>query len=209
MAGIPGLKKTWENNVNSPPDLNPFKGLSTNSMGINPMDLNVGKSWERNPGIQNGLPQYSTADPYHATLGKERFDLRDPRVWAGAVLAVPTGGASLAYAGGRQVENNRQERRIEREHKPVAQANANMAAQNAAYSGTQGGVGDAKTNAAYQQVMTLMMEEKRKIRQAQQQQEAQAVGMLMALIGSIYGGPAGASAGYAGGSAVGGSIPTY
>lgn len=138
-----------------------------------------------NPNALKGAPSWSASQPYHVGVGGYRLDMRDPRVLAALAVTPmnPVAGASmLAYAGGRQVDNQRQDKRLEKEYLPRADAQARLGNQSAAFGGLQGGVGQAMGQRSFESVLAQLLEEKRAVRERQMQEEMQAAQSLMALL---------------------------
>lgn len=180
-----------------------FKGIQNPAQAMmsaskaNPTNHNMGSedpfrnAGKHNPWMKDVLPQYNSSQPYNVGIGGTKLDMRDPRFLAALALApvMPAAAAGVAlYAAGRQADNQRQDKRLEREYQPRADAAARRGHQSAMYGGTTGGSGDALAQSAYEQIMMLLLDEKRKIRQKQMMEEQQALGMGGDLLGYLAGG---------------------
>lgn len=147
---------------------------------------------------KSGLGYNSQRNPYALQVGGNSFDFRDPRVAAGVALSLmgmPMIGAPLAaYGAGRQADNQRQDRRLERKYEPIADENASRAQQAAIASGMGGsGIGNQMGKNAFEQIMQMLAAEKQAVRRRQLEQEMQAMSAIGQMAMSYFGANPGAA----------------
>src|SRR3990167_1835169 len=142
------------------------------------------KSWQT-VGMQYNS---SGMKPYQVGIGGMRLDMRDPRVLAALALG-PSAGALGPYAVGRQAEIQKQDRRLEDKYVPMAEARSKQQAQAANYGGTTGGLGEASSQQAYDQIMQILHQQKKMVRAKHAQQEAQFAQLAAMIGGTAMGGP--------------------
>lgn len=141
--------------------------------------------------------------PWQIGVGGTKFDMSDPRMIAALALAPGTGGASLAYGMGTEYETQRREKKLERDYAPKMDTARQLAAQQQAVGGTQGGYGAGQEQNSVDQILQELIGRQRGVRQQMSAQDAQLLGILGAAFGYSMGGPAGGQAGYAGGQFLG------
>ena len=163
----------------------PLGALKSAGSGI---DRNATK-WYNRSGVQQALPQYNASRPYNVGIGGMQVDMRDPRMLAALALTGNPGLAASvgAYGVGRQAEAQRNDKRLEREYVPRAEASANRSRQAATYGGLQGGVGDVMAQHGFEDIIRLLLQEKQGFRQQQNAQEQQSLGAIGALIPYLAG----------------------
>src|SRR5689334_10862073 len=76
-------------------------------------------------GMGSNYLAYDPNDPFNVKAGKYKYDLRDPRILLGTLN--PMLWPVAAYGFGRQYETYKNDDRLEKQYKPQAQANANLA----------------------------------------------------------------------------------
>lgn len=172
------------------------KGFSSSGTGNPQLFKNAGQvNLNKNPGWMNSVaPQYSASNPYDVGVGGYQIDMRDPRIMM-ALLAAGTGGGAFllpaagmaAYGAGRQIANQRIDRKLEKEYLPRAGNEARLAKQRSIYGGVEGGLGEAQTQSVFETIIQQLKEAKRGIRTKQQEEEMMGINALVELLPFLSG----------------------